>query len=86
MQQGKGLIQRVKDIWNGIRRKASPSVRKFTKENGTSNLVKIIIDRQPILSFVDTAASWLSLGLWDQNKAKLGYDKMLHLFMIIELV
>ena len=85
MQRGMGLVQRVKDIWNGIRRKVSPSVRKFTKENGTSNLVKITIGRQLIRSFIDTAASWLSLGLWDDNKKKLGYDKMLHLFMTIEL-
>ena len=62
MQRGNGLVQRVKDIWNGIRRKASPSVRKFAKEHGSKNIVKIIIGRQPIRSFVDTAASWLSLG------------------------
>ena len=91
-QEGEGVIdalkagaQRLADIWNGVRKTASPSIRKFTKENGSAIVTKIVVCRQPVTPFIEKVATLISLGKWDANKKKLGYDKMLHLFMIITL-
>jgi hypothetical protein len=91
-QEGEGVIdslkagaQRLADIWNGVRKTASPSIRKFTKENGSAIVTKIVVCRQPVTPFIEKVATLISLGKCDANKKKLGYDKMLHLFMIITL-
>jgi hypothetical protein len=88
-KKGSGIIgdiyNRIKDVLKGVRKRASPSIRKFLEQNGNAKITKIIIGRQPITPFIEKAASWLSFGLWDKNKKKLAYDKMLHLFMIITL-
>ena len=81
----KAVVKRLGDIWNGVRKTASPSIRKFTAENGTAKIVKIIVCRQPVTPAVEKVASWISLGKWDANKKALQYDKMLHLFMIMTL-
>ena len=78
-------MQRIKDVFAGTRKRFSPSIRQFLEKNGNKKIVSIMIGRQPVTPFVETVASWLSMGVWDANKKKLGYDKMLHLFLIINM-
>lgn len=81
----KAVVKRVKDVWHGVRKTASPSIRKFTAANGEAKITRIVVGRQPITPAVDKIASWISGGRWDANKKSLQYDKMLHLFMIVTL-
>ena len=79
------VVKRISDVWKGVRQRASPSIRKFLETNGDAKITKIIIGRQVVTPMVEKVASWLSLGKYDENKKKLSYDKMMHLFMIITL-
>lgn len=78
-------IQRVKDVFAGVRKIAPPVIRKFMEENGDAKITSIIVGRKPIQGIIEKVASWLSGGVWDKNKAKMGYERMMHLFMIITL-
>jgi len=82
---GSSVVQRVKDILSGVRKRFSPSIRKFLEKHGNSKIISIKVGRQPVTPFIETAASWLSFGRWDINKKKQNYETMLHLFMIIKL-
>ncbi len=79
------VIKRVSDVLQGVRKRASPSIRKFMEANGEAKITKIVIGRQPVTPMIERVASLLSLGKFDKNKKELGYDRMLHLFMIISL-
>lgn len=81
----KNVVQRISDVLRGVRERASPSIRNFLKQHGQAKITKIVVGRQPVTPMVEKVASWLSLGKYDQNKKDAGYDKMLHLFMIISL-
>jgi hypothetical protein len=85
IDKAKAVVQRVKDVLTGVRKKASPSIRKFVEADGNAKITKIVIGREPIRKGVETVLSWLSLGKYDANKKSLGYDQMFHLFMIITL-
>ena len=86
---GAGLVddavQRVKDVWAGVREHASPSIRRFTAANGDAKITKIVVCRMPVTPAIEKLASIISAGRWDANKKKLQYDKMWHLFMIMTL-
>ena len=79
------VVKRISDVWKGVRQRASPSIRKFLETNGDAKITKVVVGRQPITPMVEKVASLLSLGKYDENKKKLSYDKMMHLFMICTL-
>lgn len=81
----KAVAKRISDIFQGTRKRASPSIRKFMEANGESKISKIVIGRIPVTPGVEKVANLLSLGKYEQNKKKLQYDKMFHLFMVISL-
>jgi len=91
-QAGEGVIdkvkevaQRVKDVWDGVRKGASPSVRRFTEANGDAGIASIVVCRMPVTQIYERVANILSLGKWEANKKKLQYDKMLHIYLVIRL-
>jgi hypothetical protein len=81
IKKGKDILAAIK----GVRIKASPSIRKFLETNGEAKITKIVVSRKPIISTIDKIANWVSNGKWDENKKKLNYDNVFHLFMNITL-
>ena len=87
-QEGEGLgdiIKRVRDIWGGVRKIASPAVRRFTEQNGDAKITSIVVCRKPIVPAIERLASVVSGGRWDTNKKNLQYDSMFHLFLVMSL-
>lgn len=80
-QTGEG----ISDLAGGIRKGPSPSFRAFMKSHGEKNITHIIVGRNPVTKFVGIVANWLSLGKFNKNVKELGYEQMLHLFMIVTL-
>lgn len=78
-QKGVGAI--IPDLRNH----ASPAIRKFLKENGDETITHMQVGRMPIKSWVDRISNWLTLGKWEENKKRLSYDKMFHLFLQMQL-
>jgi hypothetical protein len=79
-------VQRVRDVLAGVRKHAPPSVRAWLEKFGDEEVVELKICRRPIMSMIEKMANLLSNGQLDKNKEKLSYDKLMHLFMLIELV
>lgn len=96
-QQGEGVKEVVQAVYKlgklgkqfldrlSVRTKASPSIRKFLQANGGAKITKITVSRKPIISAIDKIANFVSLGKWNENKKKLNYDNVFHLFMTITL-
>jgi hypothetical protein len=77
--------KRVQDVLAGVREYASPSVRSFLEKHGDEEIVEMKICRKPIFTVIERLANLLSSGKWEENKEKLSYDKMFHLFVLIRL-
>jgi hypothetical protein len=69
----------------GLRQRASPSIRSWLEKHGDETILEMKVCRKPIQSMIEKAANFLSLGKFEENKAALGYDKMFHLFVLIQL-
>ena len=61
-----------------------PAIRKIISENSDKNIKSIIICRNPIKSNLQKILNIISLGKIQKNMKKLGYDKLVHLFMIVQ--
>jgi len=77
--------ERVKEVMQGLRKHASPSVRSWLEKNGEKEIYEIKICRKPIFSVIEKLANLLSNGKWEENKEKLSYDKMMHLFVLFRI-
>jgi hypothetical protein len=76
---------------NGVTR-ASPSVRGWLSSdagsgvaNGDLPISSITVCKKPIYSMIETIGNWLSLGKLKENMDRLGYDRLMHLYMIVSL-
>jgi len=78
-------VQRVRDVLSGSRKHASPSVRKWLEKYGDMEVIAMKVCRKPIMSMIEKLANLLSLGKLDTNKEKLSYDKLMHLFLVVEM-
>jgi hypothetical protein len=78
------IRQTVGAAANGVTR-ASPSVRGWLDKYGDKQIASITVCKKPIYSMTEKVANWLSLGKLKENMDKLGYDRLMHLFMIVEL-
>jgi hypothetical protein len=90
--KGEGLrevVSGVKKLFKkGVRgslRDAPPAWKSFMGKYGDWSIDKIYVCRKPIQSFVDKGLSLLTLGRWNKDKAKMGYDDMFHLYFRIML-
>jgi len=77
----------VKDvaISGTVRLNFSPSVRSLFAKHGDEPIVQIKVCRKPIHSMIDKVLNWVSQGVFQQNLKEAGYDKAMHLFMLIKL-
>ena len=68
-------------IYRGI----PPAVQEALNKWGDMKIKRIEVARTPIKSEFETILNWISFGTYNENKKKLSYDKMFHLFLILEL-
>jgi hypothetical protein len=82
------VIERIKQTIgaaeNGVTR-ASPSVRSWLSGHGDKPITSITICKKPIYSMIEKIGNWLSLGKLKENMDRLGYDRLMHLYMIVSL-
>lgn len=79
------IYKTIRDFMKGTRDNFGPSERKLIAQYGSYRVFSITICRSPINSMVDSALNLLSLGRWQEVKDKYSFDKMFHLFVIIDL-
>lgn len=75
--------KRIKGFFTG-REGPPPDVRENLSVYGNYRIIRIWVCRVPIYSQIETVANLLSLGLFNKRKKELNYDKLFHLFMVIE--
>ena len=100
LQNGKGIVSKIKDGYNyvkgkfknvvdgikgGVRKDFSPSIRNLLAKIGSESISEIKVCRKPINSMVNNVLNWASSGKLEQNTKEAGYDKLMHLFMLIKL-
>jgi hypothetical protein len=87
-QRGGNIISegydRIKGFLTGSREGRPPSLRKFLDEHSHEMIKYMKVGRKPIQSGIEKAASILSFGKYNRNKADLQYDKLFHLFILIQ--
>lgn len=87
---GKGVIDSIKEYARRIRNfitglnEMSPTLRNFLEsENGNSKIQQIEVSRAPISESIKKVMNWISLGKFEENQRKLGYDDVYHLSVSI---
>ena len=65
--------------------KLPSSVQPIFEKYKNYRVVSGQIRREPILAFVDKFINFISFGKFNQAKTELGYDKMFHLSLILQL-
>ena len=87
-EEGAGIFDKAKDIYenvkgrfSGVRNDYSPSIRSLLKKIGNQQIIGIQILRKPVNSYLKTALNIISLGQFQQELNKKGFDKIFHLFM-----
>ena len=78
------IRQTIGTAENGVQR-ASPSVRGWLSKYGHLPIESIQVCKKPIYSMIENIANWFSDGRLRENMDKLGYDRLMHLYMIIKL-
>jgi hypothetical protein len=56
---------------------------EFLKAHGSEPITSLKIRRAPISNNINTALNLLSLGKWNESRAKYGYDDLFHLGLIV---
>lgn len=56
---------------------------EFLKAHGSEPITSLKIRRAPISNNINTALNLLSLGKWNESRAKYGYDDLFHLALIV---
>jgi hypothetical protein len=77
-------VARVKKIIYG-RTDAPPSVKRLLDKHGDSKIVAMEVARTPVMPVIKTVMNIISSGQAEQNRKRLGYDEIYHLFLIIHL-
>jgi len=68
-----------------IRRDYSPAIRKFLNKIGNKKIINMAVQRVPIDSNLQGLLNAISLGTYNKQTEKLGYDEIFHLSLIIQL-
>ena len=63
----------------------SNKIKNILDKYGDKKIKAIRIGRRPINSLVEKAFNLISLGKWEANRKKYYYDKLFHLFLILNL-
>ena len=80
--KGEGFISDFVDKRLNARPKV---VNTYLNSYGKQMIKRIIISRTPVQKAVQGALNALTMGAWNQNKARLNFDDVYHLFMLVEL-
>ena len=81
----KGAVNRITGVSQGIRSGYGPKARNVIAKYGDYTITHIYIRRKPIVKMIDTFLNIVSLGKLNEAKAKLGYDKLFHLSMVLQM-
>ena len=68
------------------RKRFSTADQAFIDHYGNYPINKITVCRSPINKMVGSALNIMTFGKWEKAKAKYGYDKIFHLFMLIDIL
>ena len=69
----------------GAKLSFSNKIKKILDKYGNQKIRSIYIGRRPINSLVEKAFNIISLGKWSKLRDQYYYDKLFHLFLIIQL-
>jgi len=72
-------------IGRPIRNNYPPAARNILSKYAKGIVDNVIIRREPIVSLINTALNFISLGKWNEVRSRLNYDKLFHLSMIVQL-
>lgn len=77
-----GKVKHIGQIGHHLQRTMPPKVKNFFSKYGDTQITSLKLFRTPIKSFIDKALNFISLGKWEELKAKYGYDRFFHLGLI----
>jgi hypothetical protein len=69
----------------GAKLQFSNKIKKILKKYGNQKIRSIYIGRRPINSLVEKAFDVISLGKWSKLRDQYYFDRLFHLFLIIQL-
>jgi hypothetical protein len=69
-----------------LRKSFNLSDEAFLKKYGSYRIGKMTVCREPINNFLGVALNLITLGAWEKAVAKYGYDKLFHLYLILDLI
>lgn len=81
----KRVIQRIKDTLGGPRAGPSPSVRGWLEKYGDVEIETIHACKKPVFSILEKIGNWVTNNKIRENMDRLGYDRMMHLWLSIKL-
>src|SRR6185312_15388294 len=67
----------------GAHKQVPAKFRTFMENNYLKDIKEIIICKTPVQKFVGFALNILSQGKWEEEKSKLNYDDMMHVYMLL---
>ena len=77
----KFIKERISGFTEGKRMDYTPSVRDYLKKNGLGRITNITLYRTPLQEWINKALSGLSIGQFNEEMKKRGFDAMFHLFV-----
>lgn len=88
-QEGEGLKEIIKNtadlIIGGLRKDFPPVVRNIIKQYGNQIIVEASVCRSPVQKAITTAINILTKNKLNENKNKLSYDNLYHLYILVKL-
>jgi hypothetical protein len=76
---GRKAVGRVKDVFRGVRRDYPPKVRQLLSVVGDQPVVQMYVRRDPIRAPLHTVLNLLTVGKWNEVRARYSYDRVFHL-------
>ena len=68
-----------------VSKDAPKEIKNLLEKHGSARITKIQVCREPVQKAVTSILNALSLGKFNKNKEKLGYDQVFHLYMYMQL-
>jgi hypothetical protein len=81
----KSPLQTIRNLFSRNLTKLSNHSRDTLASYGNIPIVQIEVIRSPVERIINTLVNFISLGKWNELKAKYGYDKLFHLGIVFTL-
>ncbi len=82
------MAQKIKNflvaVIDGVRTVAPPEVRQKMEKYGDYVITEFVISRHPIASFIKKIGNIITLGDFEKNQKRMGYDDVYHLFVLLK--